>query len=80
MKGWTIHIIVVCATIVSLFGIAAYMAFSSSMGWQWFLLGALAISAGFDFSESDCDVIDDGVDNSNSNCNIHKFDGDNNDG
>lgn len=71
MNNWTIQIIVICATILALFGIAAYLAFSSTGGWYWFLLAALAISAGFDFSESDCDVVDDGINKGNDDCQIH---------
>lgn len=73
INNWTIQIIVICATILSMFGIAAYMAYTSSLGWQWFLLAALAISAGFDFSESDCDDVDDGIQKGQDNCRVHDY-------
>lgn len=80
MNWWTIQIIAICITIITLFGTAAYLAFTATTGWIWFLLAALAISAGFDFSESDCDVADDGIEKGNDSCRVHNFNGDNDNG
>lgn len=57
--NWTIQLLIICVTILTMFGIAAFLAFQSISSWGWFLVAALAISAGFDFKETEDDDDDD---------------------
>jgi hypothetical protein len=57
--SWTMQLLIICVTVLTMFCVAAYLAYSSISSWGWFLIAALAISAGFDFKESDDDDDDD---------------------